>query len=161
MDLIEGKEGRWWAVFLGVRPVFAKAQEHGVDLMPTHLGRETFLAPLEWIDGWPVVNGRKPVELIGEARGLSLVPEFPTWIDNFDSDSKSYIAFIHNSDSNMQFCRTSAWMVPYPNATPPNLLSHRAPRFHRHSRISIPDRSRRISGSSASKTTWAEHGFLD
>ncbi|KAJ9110604.1 hypothetical protein QFC22_006703 [Naganishia vaughanmartiniae] len=86
MDLIEGKEGQWWAVFLGVRPVFAKAQEHGVDLMPTHLGRETFLAPLEWIDDWPVVNGRKPVELIGEARGLSLVPEFPTWIDNFDSD---------------------------------------------------------------------------
>jgi xylan 1,4-beta-xylosidase len=46
-DFTETDEGEWWAVFLGCRP-------YEDDLYNT--GRETFLAPVEWINGWPVIN---------------------------------------------------------------------------------------------------------
>jgi len=47
-DLIQAKEGDWWAVFLACRPNKAGFE---------NLGRETFLLPVEWTeDGWPVIN---------------------------------------------------------------------------------------------------------
>ena len=47
-DLVQLKDGSWWAVCLGIRPVNGKYQ---------HLGRETFLAPVTWdADGWPKVG---------------------------------------------------------------------------------------------------------
>jgi len=62
-DLVEDAAGRWWLVFLGFRPVGGYYH---------HLGRETFLAPVEWdADGWPVVNGGKPVGLEVTTDGLA------------------------------------------------------------------------------------------
>lgn len=60
-DLIEDENGNWWLVFLGIRR-FSHALLH-------NLGRETFLAPVTWEDGWPVVayNGNGTVELIMDA----------------------------------------------------------------------------------------------
>lgn len=86
MDLIEGDDGKWIAVFLGVRPVFKAREVGGAKGMPTHLGRESFMAPMEWVDGWPVVNRRKPIELVGQAEGLTLVPEASSFVDNFDQE---------------------------------------------------------------------------
>ena len=51
-DLFEDHHGNWWIVFLGYR--YGEYSWH-------HLGRETYLAPVEWIDGWPVVNGGEKV----------------------------------------------------------------------------------------------------
>ncbi|USQ94868.1 glycoside hydrolase family 43 protein [Caulobacter sp. RL271] len=50
-DLVDTPDGKWWATFLAVRP-------YGDDLYNT--GRETFLLPVEWKDGWPVIleNGQ-------------------------------------------------------------------------------------------------------
>lgn len=48
-DLVQGPDGRWWLVALGVRP-------RGVTPKFHVLGRETFLAPVTWQDGWPVVE---------------------------------------------------------------------------------------------------------
>ncbi|MEV6347360.1 family 43 glycosylhydrolase [Actinoplanes sp. NPDC051851] len=45
-DLVRAADGAWWAVHLGVRP-------HGVTPHFHVLGRETFLARVEWQDGWP------------------------------------------------------------------------------------------------------------
>lgn len=59
-DLVEGLDGRWWTVFLGVRP-----QWNGDTMTLSQLGRETFLAPVEWRAGWPIVNGREPIRLEG------------------------------------------------------------------------------------------------
>src|SRR6478736_310115 len=50
-DLVETPDG-WWVTFLGFRPQGGKYH---------HLGRETFLAPITWEEGWPVVNGGKPI----------------------------------------------------------------------------------------------------
>lgn len=46
-DFVETQNGTWWAVFLGCRPY----EENFYNT-----GRETFLAPVKWIDGWPVIN---------------------------------------------------------------------------------------------------------
>ena len=90
MDLIEGDDGKWIAVFLGVRPVFPAREVGGAMGMPTHLGRESFMAMVEWVDGWPVVNNRKPIELVGEAEGLSYLPGPEGWIDEFSTDRKLF-----------------------------------------------------------------------
>ncbi|MFP4353464.1 MAG: glycoside hydrolase family 43 protein [Puniceicoccaceae bacterium] len=56
-DLVDDAAGNWWMVFLAIRD------------MPTgsprthHLGRETCLAPVAWVDGWPVVNGNGTADL--------------------------------------------------------------------------------------------------
>ena len=89
MDLIDGDDGKWVAVFLGVRPCFGQTiADNGSRGMPSHLGREAFMAPMEWIDGWPVVNKRQPIELIGSMEGLDLKGGPSEWVDNFDSDSE-------------------------------------------------------------------------
>ncbi len=52
-DLVENKDGRWWAVFLGVRPY----SEDGHDIM----GRETFIHRVGWKYGQPVITARDEV----------------------------------------------------------------------------------------------------
>ncbi len=49
-DFVETVNGDWWAVFLGCRP-YQPFEENCYNT-----GRETFLAPVKWIDGYPVVN---------------------------------------------------------------------------------------------------------
>lgn len=46
-DFIQSDDGSWWAVFLGCRPFERNNYS---------TGRETFLAPVKWIDGWPIIN---------------------------------------------------------------------------------------------------------
>ncbi|MEH1130736.1 glycoside hydrolase family 43 protein [Micromonospora sp. CPCC 206061] len=48
-DLIERPDGEWAVVYLGTRPRGATPSYH-VN------GRETFLAGIEWVDGWPVFD---------------------------------------------------------------------------------------------------------
>ena len=45
-DLVETADGKWYAVFLGCRP-------YEGDYYNT--GRETFMAPVTWKDGWPEI----------------------------------------------------------------------------------------------------------
>ncbi len=45
-DLVEGPDGTWWAVFLASRLY---------DGVHYNTGRETFLLPVTWHDGWPVI----------------------------------------------------------------------------------------------------------
>ena len=82
-DLVEGPDGRWWATFLASR-------NYGGTHYNT--GRETFLLPVEWRDGWPVIlgGGRAiprvapgPSWMRGDARQTPLSGNF-TWRDEFD-----------------------------------------------------------------------------
>lgn len=45
-DLVELKDGSWYMVLLGSRPYGGYHK---------NMGRETFLVPVEWEDGWPIV----------------------------------------------------------------------------------------------------------
>lgn len=51
-DFFQAADGSWWTVFLAYR-------RYGGEFH--HLGRETFLAPVTWANGWPVINDGQPV----------------------------------------------------------------------------------------------------
>jgi xylan 1,4-beta-xylosidase len=77
-DLVDTPSGEWWMVLLAMRPYGGYFY---------NLGRETFLTPVVWEDGWPVVNpGIGRVEFEGRAPDL---PEqrwpAPPACDHFDS----------------------------------------------------------------------------
>ena len=54
-DFVQTEDGKWWIVFLAFR-LFGGAYHH--------IGRETFLAPVEWKEGeWPIINGGNPIDI--------------------------------------------------------------------------------------------------
>ncbi|MDH7599820.1 MAG: glycoside hydrolase family 43 protein [Sedimentisphaerales bacterium] len=77
-DMVETPDG-WWLVCLGIRPQGGRYH---------HIGRETFLAPVRFEDGWPVVNRNGTMDLVMQA------PRLPTHVwpqpparDEFQADS--------------------------------------------------------------------------
>ena len=81
-DIVQGPKGDWWAVFLACRP-------YQDDFYNT--GRDTYLLPVTWKDGWPTIleSGRvvptvnKKAGLQYEA-GLCNTGNF-SYVDRFDS----------------------------------------------------------------------------
>jgi xylan 1,4-beta-xylosidase len=85
-DLVTAPDGTWWAVFLATRPY--EAQYYNT-------GRETFLLPVTWRDGWPVIleQGRA-IPTVARSPNLPARPEpVPpqtgnfTWRDDFERRS--------------------------------------------------------------------------
>ncbi len=84
-DLVNTGEGGWQAVFLGVRP-------YEGDYYNT--GRETFLLPVEWRDGWPVILSRgepAPLKAKRPALAAGATPPVPmsgdfSVTEDFDKD---------------------------------------------------------------------------
>lgn len=65
-DLVQASDGSWWMAFLAFRTYGGNYH---------HLGRETFLAPVEWPKGgWPVVNGNGTVDTLMQ---VSTLPQHP------------------------------------------------------------------------------------
>jgi alpha-N-arabinofuranosidase len=88
-DFLQAADGTWWSVFLGCRP-------YGGDYFNT--GRETFMLPVTWTDGWPsILPGGKTVSYTvpGPAdQGLASEAAVPltgnfTWRDDFNGPSLS------------------------------------------------------------------------
>lgn len=83
-DLVETQNGEWWMVALASRPYGGHYR---------NLGRETFLIPVEWEDGWPVVSPLSgKVEFSYQRPVLS--PDNPvevTACDHFDNEKLSFI----------------------------------------------------------------------
>lgn len=108
-DFVEAEDGSWWTVFLAVRPVF----ENGKQLL-SPLGRETCLAPVQWIDDWPVVNGGKRIRLNSDT-SIPNMPRLPHRFSRNLTFSKAtreaYLcAAISCTDTS---CRYSPrWLVP-------------------------------------------------
>jgi alpha-N-arabinofuranosidase len=79
-DLVDTPDGHWFAVFLGIRP-------NGYPPC-YHLGRETFLAPVEWAeDGFPIIGKHGRIELEMET-ALTLEPaSSPETRDDFNAST--------------------------------------------------------------------------
>lgn len=82
-DLVETQNGEWWAVGLASR-IYGGYYRN--------LGRETFLLPLIWENGWPVMcPGTGKIEMTYPVPNL---PEnkqlIPSACDNFDDDKLDY-----------------------------------------------------------------------
>ncbi|MET3713474.1 alpha-N-arabinofuranosidase [Sphingomonas trueperi] len=86
--LVQTQKGDWWATFLGVRP-------YADDFYNT--GRETFLLPVTWTDGWPMILPHgKPVPMVARAPNLpaQAAPALPTsggfsYVDRFAGNTLS------------------------------------------------------------------------
>ncbi|NNE69102.1 MAG: glycoside hydrolase family 43 protein [Rhodothermales bacterium] len=66
-DFVQTAAGDWWAVFLATRPY--------ADDRYYNTGRETFLLPVEWEDGWPtIVGGLEPIQAVQRRPNLAPDP---------------------------------------------------------------------------------------
>lgn len=80
-DLVQTKEGDWWAVFLACRPINGQFE---------NLGRETFLMPVKWSeDGFPfMTQGNDLIPLIVQKKGTERKPDVTfgnfEYTENFD-----------------------------------------------------------------------------
>lgn len=87
-DLVQAPDGSWWATFLATRTY---------DRIHYNTGRETFLLPVEWRDGWPVILDKgRTIPYVAKApafaRGEGQAPlsgNF-TWRDEFDQPSLDF-----------------------------------------------------------------------
>lgn len=70
-DLIQAKEGDWWAVFLACRPINNQFE---------NLGRETFIMPVKWSDdGFPyMTQGNDIVPLIVQREAVTREESYTT-----------------------------------------------------------------------------------
>lgn len=103
-DLVQAPDGSWWMVLLAVRPRGGTPGWHV-------LGRETFLAPVEWVEGWPVV-GEVPTELTAPAWPLVPAPAEAVR-DDFDL-SELRPQWISVRDRPVEHCTTkerSGWLT--------------------------------------------------
>ncbi|KQR87411.1 glycoside hydrolase family 43 protein [Sphingomonas sp. Leaf343] len=82
-ELVQTRNGDWWATFLAVRPYEGDYY---------NIGRETFLLPVTWKDGWPVILPKgRTVPFVAGAPKLPHSPAVATagdfaYTDEFDGD---------------------------------------------------------------------------
>jgi alpha-N-arabinofuranosidase len=84
-ELVQTQNGDWWATFLATRPY---AEDY------YNIGRETFLLPVTWKDGWPIIldKGKTvPWTLAKPRLPASPPPKLPTsgdfgYTDEFDGN---------------------------------------------------------------------------
>lgn len=81
-DFVQTQDGEWWLVCLASRPYGGYYR---------NLGRETFLVPFVWEDGWPVVNPGKGIVEMELPRPSLPEHRWPTLpaCDHFDSPKLS------------------------------------------------------------------------
>jgi xylan 1,4-beta-xylosidase len=103
-DLVQAPDGSWWMVLLGVRPGGGTPGWHV-------LGRETFLAPVSWDDGWPVV-GEPALELPAPPWPLQPGAATPDR-DDFDLDAlqPSWISLRDRSAANCTTEEQAGWLT--------------------------------------------------
>ncbi|MDR2911647.1 MAG: glycoside hydrolase family 43 protein [Bacteroidales bacterium] len=95
LDFLQDAKGEWWGVFLACRPYEGNYY---------NTGRETFLLPVEWKDGYPVILEKgRAVPTIVAKNDLRPNTGYPyltgnfTWRDEFDTDALDFEwSFIRN-----------------------------------------------------------------
>jgi alpha-N-arabinofuranosidase len=82
-DLVRLRDDSWWGVFLATRPFAGQS---------TLLGRETWLLPVNWKDGWPLfLPTGAPVPVVVKKPALPASPpsQWDRWTDDFSERSLS------------------------------------------------------------------------
>lgn len=76
-DLVEGPDGSWWAVFLASRNYQKRHY---------NTGRETYLLPVRWQDGWP--------QILPTDQAIPYVAKAPSWMQGEASQAPSTGNFV-------------------------------------------------------------------
>ena len=75
--LVEGPDGSWWAVFLASRNYQKRHY---------NTGRETYLLPVRWQDGWP--------QILPTDQAIPYVAKAPSWMQGEASQAPSTGNFV-------------------------------------------------------------------
>jgi len=127
-DFVETPGGEWWAVFLGVRPYMGDHYNNG---------RETYLLPVTWSNGWPVIlagNATVPYVHARPALPRASVPAIPTTgnfrlRDEFDSTALAPYWNVVRTPREQWFDLTSSPGALSIRARPVDLASREQPSF--------------------------------
>jgi len=97
-DFVQAPDGSWWVVFLGFR-------RFGGDFH--HLGRETFIAPVTWVAGWPVINDGAPINALMSvpASWTAKAPVKKIWREEFDSPLDPKWVYIQNPEMSRYYMK--------------------------------------------------------
>ena len=72
-ELVDAPDGSWWALCLGTRH-----EANSGFTVHHNLGRETFLAPVQWTaDGWPLIGAGGTLELTMATPGFAMQKQEP------------------------------------------------------------------------------------
>ena len=114
-DFVDTPDGEWWAVFLGTRP-------YGDDTYNT--GRETFMLPVKWVDGWPIVlSGNETVSFAPRRSRLAPSPAAAvpmhgnfTWRDEFDAATlaPAWVTIRHPADARFDLASSPGSLTLHP-----------------------------------------------
>jgi xylan 1,4-beta-xylosidase len=91
-DLVEGPDGTWWAVFLASRNY---QQRH------YNTGRETYLLPVQWRDGWPVI--------LPAGQTIPYIAAAPAWMRGEATQAPFTGNFVHRDEFDGTALRTE-WL---------------------------------------------------
>lgn len=145
-DLIQDRSGNWWAVSLGVRINGSHSYYH-------HLGRETFLIPLEWRDGeWPNVsnNGVMAFEMNGPLlNNQEIKQQDKTYEFNHANELPKEFVFLRNPIANNYLIEANKLIL---KGTPCTLdstgsvtfLGHRQSQFHMQFKVQFSEISSNV-----------------
>ncbi len=89
-DIVETQNGEWWMVLLASRPYGGYFR---------NMGRETYLVPFTWENGWPIINpGKGIIEDTVEAPALPLhiTTPVPTREDFLCSELPLHLMYLRN-----------------------------------------------------------------
>ena len=125
-DLVQGPDGGWWAVFLASRIY---------DRVHYNTGRETFLLPVAWRDGWPVIldHGKAipyvvPGPKFQVAAGAIPAPTTGnfTWRDEFDSPTlgPDWMQLRNPTTQWADLTARPGWLTLHPLAAPLDALTN-------------------------------------
>ena len=99
-DLVQDKQGRWWAVFLGCRAYEGPFY---------NTGRDTYMLPVTWKDGWPEIleKGKalptvvSKTGLVPGSDGAQYITGNFSYTDNFDTEKLNLRwMFLRNPEMN-------------------------------------------------------------
>ncbi len=102
-DLVQAPDGSWWMVLLGVRPRGGSPGWHV-------LGRETFLARVDWVDDWPVVE----LPAVLPELGWPLQPAAAAPVrDDFDAEALEphWISLRHRPPQDCNTTERPGWLT--------------------------------------------------
>lgn len=99
-DLVQRPDGTWWVVFLATRPY--RGDQYNT-------GRETFLLPVTWKDGWPVVlPAHTPIPTIVHTR----IGKPPAYVRREGREGPRFVTDRFNGKSDTEWLQ-----VHVPNST--------------------------------------------
>ncbi|RDW83673.1 uncharacterized protein DSM5745_03999 [Aspergillus mulundensis] len=132
-DFVQDVDGNWWAVFLGVRPVWRDEGQRWEESVFVLIGfdvkgRETFLAPVTWTNDWPIVNARQRITLTVDTPHLYHLPSAAhVWRDDFTGDTLQLGWYRKNTPLKKDYTLLGSEPSPSPSQGKSGLRLHGAP----------------------------------